>query len=95
MGNALKRQTRCYVRSVYADADILLRAGEKALTIGNDALVKVDVAHLPANNPTEDCYSAAKCLASDAYLFGEFHVVFSFSTVKFGCMRFVFSCYGL
>lgn len=73
MGTSLYRQIRRYIRAAYANADALLRAGEKECIIGSDALTKVDIAHLPANRPTEDHYASAKCLTSDAYLFGIDH----------------------
>lgn len=72
MRGSAYRHFRQYVRAAYADADILLRAGEKECIISSDALTKVDVVHLPANRPAEDHYASAKCLSSDTYLFGIF-----------------------
>uniref|UniRef100_A0A0N5AGR5 PPM-type phosphatase domain-containing protein n=1 Tax=Syphacia muris TaxID=451379 RepID=A0A0N5AGR5_9BILA len=64
-------QARSYIRA-FGDVNTLLRAGEKEFAVSCEAISRVDVVHLPANLPTEDFYSGAKCLSSNAYLFGVF-----------------------
>lgn len=58
--------------SAHASADAQLRANERACLVTDAAVTRVDVAQLPANRPIEDYYSSAKCLSSNAYLFGVF-----------------------
>ncbi|ETN86531.1 protein phosphatase 2C, partial [Necator americanus] len=47
-------------------------AHERSVSIDQDAIVRVDTCQLAANSPIEDFYSAAKCLSSNAFLFGVF-----------------------
>uniref|UniRef100_A0A0R3PQP2 PPM-type phosphatase domain-containing protein n=1 Tax=Angiostrongylus costaricensis TaxID=334426 RepID=A0A0R3PQP2_ANGCS len=58
--------TRCFFLSE------LFRAHERSVSIEQDSIVRVDTCQLAANNPIEDFYSAAKCLSSNAFLFGVF-----------------------
>ncbi|VDO75290.1 unnamed protein product [Onchocerca flexuosa] len=58
------------MRASRAYTDAQLRSSEQACTIADGAIARIDIAHLPANHPTEDYYAAAKCLSSEAFLFG-------------------------
>ncbi|CAG9536621.1 unnamed protein product [Cercopithifilaria johnstoni] len=67
------RQARDYMRSYsrsYTDAQ--LRSNEQSCVVADRAIARIDIAHLPANCPTEDYYAAAKCLSSETFLFGVF-----------------------
>lgn len=52
--------------------DAILRANERSLVLDDHAVARVDVSQLAANRPVEDYFSAAKCLSSNAHLFGVF-----------------------
>ncbi|VDK84862.1 unnamed protein product [Litomosoides sigmodontis] len=68
----LWRQTCRHMRAARAYADTQLRSGERSRIVADQAIARIDIAHLPANHPTEDYYAAAKCLSSEAFLFGLF-----------------------
>ncbi|MFH4981145.1 hypothetical protein AB6A40_007854 [Gnathostoma spinigerum] len=68
----LLRDLQRNLSSLREQTDAQLRANEKACRVSEDAIARVDVAQLAANRPIEDCYAAAKCLSSNAYLFGVF-----------------------
>ncbi|VDN29754.1 unnamed protein product [Gongylonema pulchrum] len=65
-------QLRRHSRASRANADAQLRSSEQACVVSEGAITRIDIAHLPANQPTEDFYATAKCLSSDAFLFGVF-----------------------
>lgn len=52
--------------------DAALRANERSVTLEDNAILRVDVSQLAANRPVEDFFSSAKCLSSNAHLFGVF-----------------------
>jgi hypothetical protein len=52
--------------------DALLRANERSIILEDHAIARVDVSQIAANRPVEDFFSAAKCLSSNAHLFGVF-----------------------
>ncbi|PAV80258.1 hypothetical protein WR25_16791 [Diploscapter pachys] len=60
------------VRNTKWNADAHLRAHEKTVKIEEEAILRVDSCQLAANSPIEDYYSGAKCLSSNAFLFGVF-----------------------
>ncbi|CAJ0954872.1 unnamed protein product, partial [Mesorhabditis belari] len=64
--------TRRQARQARWNADAHLRAHERSVQIGEQAIIRVDTCQLAANRPIEDFYSAAKCTSSSAYLFGVF-----------------------
>ncbi|VDK47748.1 unnamed protein product [Anisakis simplex] len=66
------RQLRRQVRTSRANTDAQLRAAERACVLSDAAVARVDIAQLPANRPIEDFYASAKCLSSNAFLFGVF-----------------------
>ncbi|VDM44435.1 unnamed protein product [Toxocara canis] len=66
------REVRRGARASKAHADAQLRAAERACVLSEAAVARVDVAQLPANRPIEDFYASAKCLSSNAFLFGVF-----------------------
>ncbi|EFO24909.1 phosphatase 2C containing protein [Loa loa] len=66
------RQPRRHMRGLRDFTDAQLRSNEQSCTVANGAIARIDIAHLPANHPTEDYYAAAKCLSSEAFLFGVF-----------------------
>ncbi|KAK6727051.1 hypothetical protein RB195_005010 [Necator americanus] len=68
----LLSEWRRAVRNSRWNADAHLRAHERSVSIDQDAIVRVDTCQLAANSPIEDFYSAAKCLSSNAFLFGVF-----------------------
>jgi pyruvate dehydrogenase phosphatase len=55
-----------------ATTDAALRANERSVTLEDNAILRVDVSQLAANRPVEDFFSSAKCLSSNAHLFGVF-----------------------
>uniref|UniRef100_A0AC35TPK2 PPM-type phosphatase domain-containing protein n=1 Tax=Rhabditophanes sp. KR3021 TaxID=114890 RepID=A0AC35TPK2_9BILA len=55
-----------------ATIDAKIRAFERSYTINEGAVARVDVCQLAANAPVEDNFSIARCLSSDASLFGIF-----------------------
>nr|CDJ93452.1 Protein phosphatase 2C domain containing protein [Haemonchus contortus] len=65
-------ECRRAIRNSRWNADAHLRAHERSITIDQDAIARIDTCQLAANSPIEDFYSAAKCLSSNAYLFGVF-----------------------
>lgn len=73
--SALGRRAR-YHQASRANADAQLRSHETACVVAEGAIARIDVAHLPANRPTEDHYAVAKCLASGAFLFGTLTFLF-------------------
>ncbi|KAK6056254.1 protein phosphatase 2C [Cooperia oncophora] len=54
------------------NADAHLRAHERSVSVDQEAIARIDTCQLAANSPIEDFYSAAKCLSSNAFLFGVF-----------------------
>uniref|UniRef100_F1L0G4 [Pyruvate dehydrogenase acetyl-transferring-phosphatase 1 n=1 Tax=Ascaris suum TaxID=6253 RepID=F1L0G4_ASCSU len=70
--NGFLREVRRGVRASRATADAQLRAAERACVLSDGAVARVDVAQLPANRPIEDFYASAKCISSNAFLFGVF-----------------------
>lgn len=64
------QHARRNIRTLRAYTDAQLRSNEQSCTVENGAIARIDIAHLPANRPTEDYYAAAKCLPSGAFLFG-------------------------
>ncbi|VDO39896.1 unnamed protein product, partial [Brugia timori] len=66
------REVRRHLRASRAYTDAQLRSSEQSCTVADGAVARIDIAHLPANHPTEDYYAAAKCLSSEAFLFGVF-----------------------
>ncbi|KAL3998641.1 Protein phosphatase 2C family protein [Acanthocheilonema viteae] len=66
------RQARRHMRASRAYTDAQLRSSEQSCVIADRAVSRIDIAHLPANRPTEDYYAAAKCRSSEALLFGVF-----------------------
>lgn len=64
-------QTRHLVKHV-TNTNTILRANERSIMLEDQAILKVDISQLAANKPVEDYFSAAKCLSSNAYLFGVF-----------------------
>lgn len=64
-------QTRHLVKNV-VNTDSILRANEQSIKLKDQAILRIDVSQLAANKPVEDYFSAAKCLSSNAYLFGIF-----------------------
>ncbi|KAK6035441.1 hypothetical protein COOONC_27054, partial [Cooperia oncophora] len=48
------------------------RAHERSVSVDQEAIARIDTCQLAANSPIEDFYSAAKCLSSNAFLFGVF-----------------------
>lgn len=81
------QQTCRHMRAPRAYADAQLRSGERSCVVADQAIARIDIAHLPANHPTEDYYAAAKCLSSEAFLFGNIVVFFNsfeFLKEKFG-----------
>uniref|UniRef100_A0A8R1TNZ4 PPM-type phosphatase domain-containing protein n=1 Tax=Onchocerca volvulus TaxID=6282 RepID=A0A8R1TNZ4_ONCVO len=66
------RQLRHHTRASRAYTDAQLRSSEQSCTVADGAIARIDIAHLPANHPTEDYYAAAKCFSSEAFLFGVF-----------------------
>ncbi|KAK6018541.1 hypothetical protein OSTOST_15867, partial [Ostertagia ostertagi] len=52
------------------NADAHLRAHERSFTVDQEAANSQLACQLAANSPIEDFYSAAKCLSSNAFLFG-------------------------
>uniref|UniRef100_A0A915Q818 PPM-type phosphatase domain-containing protein n=1 Tax=Setaria digitata TaxID=48799 RepID=A0A915Q818_9BILA len=66
------RQARRRIHASRAYTDAQLRSSEQSCTVSEGAIARIDIAHLPANRPTEDYYAAAKCLSSEAFLFGVF-----------------------
>ncbi|VDN01873.1 unnamed protein product [Thelazia callipaeda] len=66
------REVRLHMHASRAYTDAQLRSSEQACTVADGAIARIDIAHLPANRPTEDYYAAAKCLSSEAFLFGVF-----------------------
>lgn len=58
-----------------AAIDQMLRANERRIEFhegDRQAVLRVDIAQMAANRPVEDFFSASKCLASNAFLFGLF-----------------------
>ena len=53
-------------------ADAILRGNEQTILLEDHAIARVDVCQVAANRPVEDFFSAAKCLSSNAHLFGVF-----------------------
>lgn len=64
------RQARRHMRTSRAYTDAQLRSSEQSCVVAEQAIARIDIAHLPANRPTEDYYAVAKCLSSEAFLFG-------------------------
>uniref|UniRef100_A0A7E4V1R0 PPM-type phosphatase domain-containing protein n=1 Tax=Panagrellus redivivus TaxID=6233 RepID=A0A7E4V1R0_PANRE len=52
--------------------DAQLRAHEYSVVLEDCAISRVEVSQLAANKPIEDYHSAAKCISSNAFLFGVF-----------------------
>uniref|UniRef100_A0A158P953 PPM-type phosphatase domain-containing protein n=1 Tax=Angiostrongylus cantonensis TaxID=6313 RepID=A0A158P953_ANGCA len=72
LSRQLLLEWRRAIHNLRWNADAHLRAHERSVSIDQDCIVRVDTCQLAANNPIEDFYSAAKCLSSDAFLFGVF-----------------------
>lgn len=72
------RHAHRHMRTSRAYTDAQLRSSEQSCTVMDRAIARIDIAHLPANHPTEDYYAAAKCLSSEAFLFGNNHCFFIF-----------------
>ncbi|MCP9263504.1 Protein phosphatase 2C [Dirofilaria immitis] len=68
----LWQQSCRHMKTSRAFTDAQLRSSEQACTVADRAIARIDIAHLPANHPTEDYYAAAKCLSSESFLFGVF-----------------------
>ncbi|KAK6011658.1 hypothetical protein OSTOST_23249, partial [Ostertagia ostertagi] len=65
-------ECRRALRNSRWNADAHLRAHERSVTVDQEAIARIDTCQLAANSPIEDFYSAAKCLSSNAFLFGVF-----------------------
>lgn len=82
--NGFLREVRRGVRASRATADAQLRAAERACVLSDGAVARVDVAQLPANRPIEDFYASAKCISSNAFLFGSFPSIHGLLTFPLG-----------
>ncbi|KJH41094.1 protein phosphatase 2C [Dictyocaulus viviparus] len=72
MSRRVLQEWRRTIRNLRWNADTHLRAHERSVSVDQDSIVRIDTCQLAANNPIEDFYSAAKCLSSNAFLFGVF-----------------------